>query len=389
MARNQKDMIVGVDIGSVNIRAIGCVYEEEERLPTVIATYKRQIEGVSRGNITEKKEVSKKIIEAVNKLEEDTGRETLYALVSIGSNGLSSSHANGYAQVSRGDAVVTELDIENAIKDATRAVPDIKNKSVIHSIPIKYKLDGNEINGNILGLKGNKLEVRTLFVTYPNQLMEVLKSTLDEANIKVTDVVAGPIAESIPLLSKKQKFAGVALVNIGAQVTSILVYENNVPILISTIGVGGDDITKDIALGMKVTLEEAEDIKCGKSASSYSKRKVEDIVEARLEDICIKINKELEKVHRKELLPAGVLICGGSSQINIIENVFRNIIKLPIKVVTNELVRPTKDLLRDSSWARVYGLTLLSPQDNEKDILKEMFTNIYIRVKKYISAFLP
>lgn len=382
-------MIVGIDIGSGSLRALGCIQQENAKFPVVVATYKKSIDGIDRGNITDSMEVVGAIIEAVTSLEEESGHDTLHTLVSLGAIGLSSHHANGHAQVSRGDAQVTDLDIDNAIKDANRGVPDIRNKTVVHAIPMKYKIDGNDVQGDVIGVRGNKLEVKTLFVTYPLQCMTVLKKSLEKAEIRVTDIVAGPIAESIPLLTKKQKVAGVALVNIGAGVTSVLVYENNIPLLVSTIPVGGDDITKDIALGLKITLEEAEEIKCGRSQLAHSKRRVEEIIEARLEDLCAKINKELSRINRQELLPAGVIVCGSSSLVPRLEFVFRSELKLPIKITTNELVRLTKDALRDSGWARVYGLTFLAPYDTENDVLKELLTSFIARVKKLVLQFLP
>lgn len=382
-------MIVGIDIGSGSLRALGCVQEEDARFPTVVATYKKAIEGIDRGNITDIDEAANAIVDAIMKLEEESGHDTLHTLVSLGATGLMSYHANGHAQVSRGDASVTELDIENAVKDANRGVPDIRNKSVIHTIPMKYKLDGTDVPGDIVGVKGNKLEVKTLFVTYPLQRMTVLKKTLEKARVRVTDIVAGPLAESIPLLTKKQKIAGVALVNIGAGVTSLLVYENNIPLLISTIPVGGDDMTKDIALGLKVTLEEAEEIKCGRSGSVHSKRRVEEIIEARLEDMCAKLNKELDRIHRRELLPAGVVVCGLSSLVPRLEYIFRAELKLPIKISSNELVRLTRDVLRDSGWARSYGLTFLAPHEGEKEVWKDFLTSFINRVKKLVAQFLP
>lgn len=389
MAKNRRDMTIGIDIGSGSLRALGCIHEDDKRFPVVIGTYKKATEGIERGNITDNEEVSQAIIDAVATLEEETGHKTAHTLISLGAVGLSSHHSNGHAQVSRGDSSVTDLDIDNAIKDANRGVPDIRNKAVVHTIPMKYKLDGNEIQGNIVGVRGNRLEVKTLFVTYPIQCMNVLKKVLDKAGIRVTDIVAGPIAESIPLLTKRQKVAGVALINIGAGVTSILVYENNTPLLISTIGVGGDDITKDIALGLKITLDEAEEIKCGKSSQLHSVRRVEEIIEARLEDLCIKINKELDRIHRRELLPAGIVVCGSSSIVPRLEYIFRAELKLPIKVASNELVRLTDDTLRDSGWARSYGLTFLAPYDTENEVLKELLTSFFTRVKKVFSQFLP
>ena len=382
-------MIVGIDIGSGNLRAIGAVRHEGVKYPVVVATFKKSTEGVDRGNIVDEREVAHTISDAIASLEEQSGLATLHTLISLGAIGLSSSHTSGYAQVSRGDASVTDLDIENAIKDGNRTIPDIRNKAIVHAIPMDYKVDGNKIQGDVIGVRGNKLETKTLFVTYPLQCMNVLKKTLESIDIRITDIVAGPIAESIPLLTKKQKVAGVALINIGQAVTSLLVYEKNIPLLVSTIPVGGDDITKDIALGMKITLEEAEELKCGRATYAYSKRRVEEIVEARLEDLCTKITKELMRIQRSELLPAGIIVCGSTSLIPRLEFVFRNELRLPIHVVSNELVKITGDTLRDSGWARSYGLTFLAPYDTEKDVFKELLTSIFTRVKKIISQFLP
>ena len=382
-------MIVGLDIGSGSLRALGAVHKEGIRYPSIVATYKKSIEGIDRGTIVNVTEVANEIIEAVESLEEQSGLRAAHTLISLGAIGLSSGHANGQTQVSRGDASVTDLDIEHAIKDGQSGIPDIRNKSVVHSIPIKYRLDGNDVPGEIIGVRGNKLEVKTLFITYPQQCMNSLKKSLDLARVRVTDIVAGPIAESIPLLSKKQKMAGVALVNIGAQVTSILVYENNAPLLVSTIAVGGDDITRDIALGLKTTLEDAEDIKCGRANLLYSKRRLEEIIEARLEDICTKITKELSRIQRAELLPAGIIVCGSSSLTPFLDIVFRRELKLPIKIVRDELRRMTEDAIRDSGWARSYGLAFLAPNDTEKDVLQEVLTSLFTRVKKSISQFLP
>ncbi len=389
MARNKETMIIGIDIGSGNLRAVGAIVHEEHRFPRVVASYKKSLDGVDRGNIIDEQEVAQAIANAVMSLEEQSGLRTAHTLVALGATGLTSHHTSGYAQVSRGDASITDLDIDNAIKDGNRAIPDIRNKSIVHAIPIDHKVDGNKIQGTIIGVRGNKLETKTLYVTYPLQCMNILKKTLEHARVRVTDIVAGPIAESIPLLTKKQKIAGVALVNIGQAVTSLLVYEKNSPLLISTIPVGGDDITKDIALGMKVTLEEAEEMKCGRATYPYSKRRVEEIIDARLEDLCTKINRELMRIQRAELLPAGIVVTGAASLVPRLEFIFRNELRLPIKMTSNEVTRMTGDALRDSTWARSYGLTLLAPHDSEKDVLKELITSMWSRVKKIISQFLP
>ena len=105
--------------------------------------------------------------------------------------------------------------------------------------------------------------------------------------------------------------------------------------------------------------------------------------------MCVKINKELDRIHRPELLPAGIVVCGSSSLVPRLEYIFRAELKLPIKISSHELVRLTNDTLRDSGWARSYGLTFLAPRDDENDVIKELLTSFFTRVKKFINQFLP
>ena len=137
-------MIVGIDIGSGSLRALGCVYEEGVRFPVVVATYKKAIDGIDRGNITDSDEAANAIADAVATLEEESGHDTLHTLISLGATGLSSSHANGYAQVSRGDASVTDIDIDNAGKPLTKKNIDIIQRQDSIEITI-HKNDGKTI----------------------------------------------------------------------------------------------------------------------------------------------------------------------------------------------------------------------------------------------------
>lgn len=389
MINKNQELTIGIDIGSANWRAVATTIDSNSRYPVVLSCIKINSEGISKGNVSEVEDVSKLMHSAVNNLEQEVGVRSSNILISIGGSHLSSHHSSGHTQVSRGDATVTELDIEKATKDAEKGVKDIRNKKIIHTIPLKYRLDGQDISGSVLGLRGNKLEVKVLFITYPNQYMETLNKAIDQSKIRITDIIAGPIAESIPLLSKKQKYAGVALINIGASTTSILVYENNTPLLVSVIPVGGDDITKDIALGLKVSLEEAEEIKCDKSTTHNSKKRIEEITEARIEDICEKINKELDRINRRELLPAGVVITGSGANIANIDSIMRYTLKLPVTIPKTEMSKLTNDEVRDCSFARSYGVVFLTPSHSDKEIIKNLISRFTTSVKRFLYQFLP
>lgn len=359
------------------------------RYKEIIATYKLPLEGVDKGNVTDPSAVGEVIRELVATLEHSGGDRPDAILVSLGGSHIHSTHSNGHTLISRGDGSVSEIDIEKALKDAEKSVFDVKNKMILHTIPLRFKLDGQEVSGNILGLHGHKLEVKALFITYPKQYFATLQSALEKTNLDISDVIAGPIAESVCLLSKKQKMAGTAVINVGGDTTSLLVYENNLPLIVSVLPVGGNDITKDIALGLKISLEEAEDIKCGNTTLMYSKRRVDEIIEARVEDICEKINKELDRIHRRELLPAGLLVLGDSALLPRIDYMMRYTVKLPVKIANNELLPISNGTAPDVSWARAYGLTFLAPEIKESVVLGAFFKRITTTLKRFFVQFLP
>ena len=204
-------------------------------------------------------------------------------------------------------------------------------------------------------MRGIKLEARVLFVTYLTQHLEDLVSAVSDAGIEVLDVIASPVAAAEAGLSDRQRAAGCMLVNIGAETVSIAVHENSTLLSIHVFPIGSTDITNDIALGLRIPLEEAESIKTGTIMTNYPRRKIDEIIGARLSDIFELIETHLRKIKRNELLPAGVIITGGGSNISIIEELSRSSLRLPTKLGTNEIANG-RGKVRDSSWFVAYGL---------------------------------
>ncbi len=207
-------------------------------------------------------------------------------------------------------------------------------------------------------MKGIKLEVRVLFITCMAQHIDDLVDAVTEAGIEVLDVVPSPLAAGAVALTDRQKSVGVVLVNIGAETVSIVIFENGHAISLHVFKIGSTDITNDIALGLKVPLDEAEGIKIGSVLGNYPKKKLDEIIEARLSDIFELIDTHLKKIKRSELLPAGVIITGGGSQIALIEEMAKSFLKLPARVGVAELFSTAKTKIRDSSWFVATGLCL-------------------------------
>lgn len=385
MNKERTHIILGIDIGSNTSKICAVKHHLDKHLPPEILDLKEiATEGIHKGNIVDEKELANTISKLFSYIDKDIIKNKNHLVLSLNAAGISSIVNNTSVIGSNIGDEITKNDLDRLEKEALISVANIKNKKVIHTIPIKYKLDHNEIQGSPIGMFGKRIEGKFLFVLAPTLYVEKMETILSEINLPIEEVVVGPFAECIPLLNKKQRVAGTALINIGHSTTSILVYENNNPTLISILPVGSNDITNDIALGLQISLEEAEEIKIGVSGLSFSKRKLEEIIEARIEFICEKINTELEKIGRKELLPGGIVLTGGGSKLAKIDYMMKNNLKLPVKFANEEIGNFSDGQLKDSSYARVFGLTFLAPTVSINYDIKKIFDNF---TKKIISTF--
>lgn len=379
---------VGIDIGTHITRVVVTKYNSETSTSEVLATGSSATVGMRQGYIVNTDQVAGSIREAAAQAEKTLGSKIRRAYVSIGGINLGSTVSNGQAIISRADQEVTQLDISKALLDSEESL-EILNKKIIHIIPIGYKLDGKEVHGRPEGMKGVKLEVKTLFVTCLKQNIEDLVTALTLASIEIEDIVASPTASAMVLLSPKQKTAGCALLDIGAETVSITCFENNTLISLQVFPIGGMDITKDIALGFRIALEEAESIKLGSViGGDYPKKKVDEIIEARLSDIFELVGNHLKRLRRNELLPAGIIVTGGGAQINHIEDLVRAQLKLPCRVGPIDASINNKLKIRDSSWYTAVGLALSSSDGTNNSSIHSSIGDNVKQVKGFFKSIL-
>lgn len=389
----------GIDVGTYEVRVVVAEQNSENPLPTILGTGRAESKGLRHGYIINTADVTKSVELALRQAEKSSGTKIKKVFISIGGVGLSGVNSQGSTIVSRADQEITEADIEQATVAAEEAIPNVlmQNRKIIYSIPTLWKLDGKHVLGRVLGMKGIKLESKALFVSCIESHLDDLVEAVEAAGVSVLDVVASPIAASFVTLSKSQKIAGCVLANIGAETVSIVVFENNIPISLEVFPIGGSDITNDIALGLKISLEEAESIKLGGvTATSYSKKKLEDIISARLGDIFELIEAHLKKIGKSGILPAGIIITGGSSSIGLIEDLARSYLRLPSRIASLHLgnglpAQAGKFQIKDSSWSVAYGLCIISnlPDEEERLGIKKHSENIFKKLSQIVKQFLP
>ncbi len=324
---------VGIDIGTTLTRVIVCDHVAEgDSLPRVLGVGIVPSRGLRHGYVVQKEEAVASLKKALAEASEDSGHRIRSASLAIGGIGLGAEYSTGTATVSRADSIISALDIDKAIFDAEQKV-DLKNKVILHAFPLLFKVDGQELPARPEGMQGFKLEVKVLFITCLQQHLDDLLAVAHDAGVKITSFTATPIAAEQLLLSDLQRNFGCALIDIGAETVSVSVFENNSLTSLHVFGIGSLDITKDIALGLRVSPEEAENIKQGVIGfQSVSKKKLEEIIDARLSDIFELIDKYLKKIGRSGLLPAGAIIIGGGARLQMVEAVAKTMLKIPVRV---------------------------------------------------------
>jgi len=385
-----KNISTGIDIGSSATRVVVGEFLKGEKNPKVIGVGESETKGIRHGYVVNLSEAVNSVKNAVSMAEKTSGVKIKRAFISINSITLRGDMSSGLAVISKAKGEVTNLDINKAIEDSENNL-SLNNKKIIHTFPVSFKLDGKEVLGQPEGMCGTKLEVKTLFVTCLSQHLEDLLAVISEAGIETIDVIASPIAGSHIALSKKQKIVGSALVNIGSETVSISVFENGSLISLHAFSIGSSDITNDIALGFKIPLEKAESFKHGNITLDYSKKKLDEIIAARLTDIFELIENHFKKIKRNELLPAGIVFIGGGANVPRLEELSKNILKLPSKIGTTEMFGTIKTKLRDSSWFTALGL-ITSDKDNDnysKGNLSNIFKDLKNTIKSVIKQLLP
>ncbi|OGI60050.1 hypothetical protein A2641_02665 [Candidatus Nomurabacteria bacterium RIFCSPHIGHO2_01_FULL_37_25] len=358
-----------------------------EKNPRIIGGGEAESLGVRHGYVVDSQLAIISVKNAVLIAEKSSGIKIKRAFISIGGVSLRGETSIGSTIISKADDEVTNLDINKALQDCEDNV-NLNNKKIIQSFPISYRLDGKEVLGRLEGMRGTKLEIKALVVTYSMQHLEDLITVIEKAGVETIDIIASPIALSQIILSEKQKIMGVALVDIGCQTTSLSVFENGLPISIHTFSIGSSDITNDIALGFKISLEKAESFKQGDIEEDFSKKKLDEIIEARLSDIFELIENHLKKIKRSGLLPAGIVFTGGGANIPGIEELSKSTLKLPASIGKTQIFGNLKTKLRDSAWFIPLGL-IVSGKDNDnhsegsfKGLLKDLKNTIKSSIKQ-------
>jgi cell division protein FtsA len=375
------NVIVGLDIGtSKTAVAVGAVTEAGG--VDLIGFGLSGNSGMRKGQIIDMEECTSSVSAALEEAERTSGVPLTEAVVNVSGPHINILESKGVVAVARADGDITSSDVERAV-DAARAVSVPRNQEVLHIIPREFIVDGQGGIKDPTGMNGVRLETSVLLVTAMPTIMKSLARVASQAGIEPVGFYFSPLAAARTLLTKKQKELGVVLLDFGAGLTELTIFEEGELIHAAVLPVGSLHITNDIAIGLRTTWDVAEKIKLEYAQAGIQgiretetirleefdpneekkvlKKEVAEIVEARLQEIVGLIKKELRQIGKDGLLPAGVVLTGGGCQLKGLVDYVKENLRLP--AIIGEAVTEVGgmvDKLDNPRYTQSVGLMLVN-----------------------------
>jgi cell division protein FtsA len=328
---NEETISTGIDIGTTTIKVVVSKFVRNENKIKLLAKTTSPSAGFRKGSVTNKESLKKAIYAAIKKTEEKIGQQIESVFISVGGSDLEYTVSDSSVVTTLGNGRVTDLDIEKAIEKTKQKVNTV-NKIILEEINLGQKVDGKEIYSSPTGIMGKKLDMKRMYVTYPENMISDLEEIIDECGLDIDDTIPGLFASSCVTLSPIDRKSGCGLVDIGTESTSLIIFEEDVPNSIHSFNIGSNDITKEIALKLKVDIEKAERLKRGElTLAGKEKTKLDKIIKDKVKDIFTEVNKHLKETGKYKMLPAGLILIGGGSSLEGIEKMASDFTDLPCK----------------------------------------------------------
>ena len=367
------DIVVGIDVGTTKIcTLVGRVEEEAIRIMGVGI---EPSAGIKKGVIVDLAAASQAITRSVEKAEQTSGVEITGAVVSMAGAHVSSINSRGVAGIS--SEIVDEVDVARAL-DAARAVAIPHNREIIHIIQRGFTVDGQDGIATPLGMHGYRLEVEAHIITAAQATVENLRQCVGAAGVDVLQFVLNPLASGDVVLTDNERQMGVAVCDIGGGTTDLALYVDGHVWHTMVLAVGGNHITNDIATGLRLPLSQAEEIKkkygyalkSGVGAEDtftvksfneeqpvkISRQDLAHIIEARVDEMFALTLQEIKRSGYDGLLPAGMVLTGGTSALPGIRQLASQVLGLPVRTAQPENLVGLVDQLKSPAYSTGIGL---------------------------------
>lgn len=400
--------IVGIDVGTTKICTLVAEVDEYDSL-RIVGAGTVPSRGLRKGVVVNVDEATSAISASIEKAKRVSGYKIESAYVGVAGGHIASVNSRGVVAVSRPERGITQDDIDRAL-DAAQAIAIPYNREIIHVIPRSFIVDGQDGIRDPLGMVGYRLEVEAHIVTGASASIHNLVKCVQGAGVDIDGLVLEPLAAGEAVLTSTEQEMGVVLADVGGGTTDIAIFIEGSVWHTVVLATGGNHLTNDIAVGLRTPFTAAEEIKkiygyalaaqvedepidvfaFGDSPrQTVSRRFLAEIIEARTEEIFTLILREIKRSGYDGLLPAGIVLCGGTSELAGIKELGRNILQLPVRVGSPNHLEGLVDVISSPAYAASVGLLLWGLRQEAVSRSGKEKKGLYHRLGRWLSSFLP
>lgn len=374
---------IGLDVGTTEVRAVVAHIDAASGSPVVVGVGKAVNSGMRKGVVATLNGPAQAIDVALEEAERMSGHQVKSATISINGTHILSSSADGMIAVGSADHAITHEDIMRVEEVATVGkVPP--NREILEIVPHSYRLDGQDNIKDPVGMTGTRLEIDAHVVSVLAPHLANLQKVAEMTTLEVDTIVVPSVAAARAVLTESQMENGVALIDIGGATTNVAVYEEGDLRFTTVLPYGGVNITNDLAIGLKTDPEIAEKIKLAyavavpraehetvtikheKEEYSFATQDIDDIVEARLEEIFEAIQKALKQAGYAGKLPSGAILVGGSARLKGIVDYTKQFLGLAARVGKPTGIGGVAEDIENPQFAVAVGLMLINSESAGK-----------------------
>lgn len=401
-------IITALDIGSGSVKILAVAKKPGEINFEILGQEQEFSSGIRKGVVIDVSKVAQAISFLVNKIEQDCGQKINAVYANIGGGHIFCASSRGLVSVSRADQKISEEDTNRVLQQATKTIHLPSNKEILEVFLKEFIVDGEGGVKEAIGMEGVRLEADVLVLCGFSPYLKNSNQTILKSGLQINYLTPDPLASARAVLTPREKELGVCVLDIGAGTTGLAVFEEGNLIHAAIFPIGSGHITSDIAILLKTDIDTAEKIKlefgfCKPLSKSSSKKKIKitgeeplefpqkmliDIVGARVSEIFTIVNKELKKISRQGVLPAGVILTGGGAKMPGIKDLAKKELKLPCRIGVSKI---SSGFQEDPSLSTLYGLILegIDLEEGEEENFPGFGKKVVEKLKNLLRVFKP
>jgi cell division protein FtsA len=379
----KRNIVASIDVGTTKICTI-LADVSNDGSPRVVGVGISPSRGLHKGLVVNINEARESIRESVRKAEQTSDCKVESAYIGVTGRHVTSMNNRGVVAITRNDRVVRPDDLKRVLASA-QSVKTASDRRLLHVIPRSYAVDGQAGVKNPVGMHGFRLDVETHVITAAVTSIQNLVKCIRSIGIDIEDLVLEPLASSEAILSEDEKQVGVIIADIGGGTTDVAVFRDGSIWHTSILPVAGYQLTRDVAIGLGLPFEIAEEMKkkygsvmpvydgktdtapaISQDGHGISYQDLCDIIRARVEEILKLILLEMPNSDYDTIVPAGLVLTGGSSNLAGMASVGAEILRIPVRVGVPTDVCGIADVLRDPAYATSIGLVLWGSKNKGK-----------------------